>query len=80
MVILEEWLHIPLRGPVAHGEQAVKAAEGASTEVALTCKTVDCATDVILRWRESIQFGLEEYVRSTVSGIFLGRLLHQISI
>ena len=33
--------YIPLRGPIAHGEQAVKAAEGASTEVALTdCETV----------------------------------------
>lgn len=59
--------YIPRRGPIAHGEQAVKAAEGASTEVALTdCETVLPGT-LYCDGVDPIQFGLEEFVRSTVS-------------
>lgn len=63
--------HIPLRCPIAHGEHAVKAAKGASSEVTLTdcepvlpgmlgCDGVDLA-----------QFILKEFVRSTVSEYLL---------
>lgn len=59
--------HIPLRCPIAHGEHAVKAAKGASSEVTLTdcepvlpgmlgCDGVNLA-----------QFILKGFVRSTVS-------------
>lgn len=66
MVILENG-HIPLRCPIAHDEQAVKAAEGASSEVALTdCELVLpgmlCCDGVA-----PVQFILKEFVRSTVS-------------
>lgn len=59
--------YIPLRCPIAHGEQAVKAAEGASSEVALTdCETVLPGT-LSYDGVDPVQFGLKEFIRSTVS-------------
>lgn len=59
--------YIPLKGPIAHGEQAVKAAEGASSEVALTaCETVLPGT-LYCDGVNLVQFGLKEFVWSTVS-------------
>lgn len=59
--------YIPLRCPIAHGEQAVKAAEGASSEVVLTdCETVLPGT-LSCDGVDPVQFGLKEFIRSTVS-------------
>ena len=60
-------VYIPLRCPIAHGEQAVKAAEGASSEVTLTaCETVLPGT-LSCDGVDPVQFGLKEFIRSTVS-------------
>ena len=58
--------YIPLRCPIAHGEQSVKAAEGASSEVALTdCEPVLPRT-LSCGGVDSVQFGLKEFIGSTV--------------
>ena len=66
MVILRNG-YIPLRCQIAQDEQAVKAAEGASSEVALTdCEPVLpgmlCCDGV-----DPVQFILKEFIWSTVS-------------
>lgn len=66
MVILEEWLHSS-QVPNCTVSQSVKAAEGASSEVALTdCETVLPGT-LYCDGIDLVQFGLKEFVRSTVS-------------
>lgn len=58
--------HIPLRGPIAYGEQAVKAAEGASSEVALTDRELVLPGMLCCDGVDPVQLILKEFVRSTV--------------
>lgn len=66
MVILRNG-YIPLRCQIAHGEQAVKAAEGASSEVALTDYEPVLPGMLGCDGVDPVQFILKEFVWSTVS-------------